>query len=47
MKHPIIRLTTISRQIYNLIANCQSKGGLDVACGDATKSAQKYFKLLQ
>lgn len=38
--------TTISRQIYSVIANCQSKGGLAVACGDAgigkTKAAQKF-----
>ncbi|MDE6035989.1 MAG: AAA family ATPase [Ruminococcus sp.] len=38
--------TTISRQIYNVITNCQSKGGLAVACGDAgigkTKTAQKF-----
>ena len=38
--------TTISKQIYNVIANCQSKGGLAVACGDAgigkTKAAQKF-----
>ncbi|MCM1314139.1 MAG: AAA family ATPase [Prevotella sp.] len=38
--------TTISGQIYKVIANCQSKGGLAVVCGDAgigkTKAAQKF-----
>lgn len=38
--------TTISGNIYRVIANCQSRGGLAVVCGDAgigkTKSAQKY-----
>lgn len=38
--------TSISGQIYNVIANCRSKGGLAVVCGDAgigkTKTAQKF-----
>ncbi|MDE6036582.1 MAG: AAA family ATPase [Ruminococcus sp.] len=38
--------TTISGNIYRVIANCQSRGGLAVVCGDAgigkTKSAQKF-----
>ncbi len=38
--------TSISEQIYDIIAVCQVKGGLAVACGDAgigkTKAAQKF-----
>lgn len=38
--------TSISEQIYDVIAMCQVKGGLAVACGDAgigkTKAAQKF-----
>ncbi|MDE6797410.1 MAG: AAA family ATPase [Ruminococcus sp.] len=38
--------TNISKQVYNIIANCQSKGGLSVICGDAgigkSKAAQKF-----
>ncbi|MDE6834183.1 MAG: AAA family ATPase [Ruminococcus sp.] len=38
--------TTVSGNIYRVIANCQSGGGLAVVCGDAgigkTKSAQKF-----
>ena len=38
--------TNISKQVYNIIANCQNKGGLAVICGDAdiskSKAAQKF-----
>lgn len=38
--------TSISGQIYKVIANCRSRGGLAVVCGDAgigkTKTAQKF-----
>ena len=38
--------TNISRQVYNVIENCQKKGGLSVACGEAgigkTKAVQKF-----
>lgn len=38
--------TTISGEIYKVIANCQSKGGLAIVCGDAgigkTKTAHKF-----
>ena len=38
--------TSISNQVYNIIENCQNKGGLAVICGDAgigkTKAAQKF-----
>lgn len=38
--------TSISEQIYDVIALCQVKGGLAVACGDAgigkSKAAQKF-----
>ncbi|MDE6539071.1 MAG: AAA family ATPase [Ruminococcus sp.] len=38
--------TNISGQIYKVIANCRSRGGLAVVCGDAgigkTKTAQKF-----
>ncbi|MBD5159038.1 MAG: hypothetical protein HDT23_02170 [Ruminococcus sp.] len=38
--------TNISNQVYNIIENCQNKGGLAVICGDAgigkSKVAQKF-----
>lgn len=38
--------TNISNQVYNVIENCQNKGGLAVICGDAgigkTKAVQKF-----
>lgn len=38
--------TSVSGEIYRVIANCQSRGGLAVVCGDAgigkTKAAQKF-----
>lgn len=40
--------TSISEDVYEIIRNCQLKGGLAIACGDAgigkTQAAKKYLK---
>jgi DNA transposition AAA+ family ATPase len=40
--------TSVSRQVYDVIRNCQLKGGLAIACGDAgigkTKAAKQFVR---
>lgn len=40
--------TSVSTQVYNVIRNCQLKGGLAIACGDAgigkTKAAKRFVQ---